>query len=59
MYLDPINRKINELFLYVQEGLDKLKLKEILSGKYEGVSIELNSGFIITGKDYRIIIGGK
>lgn len=59
MYLDPINRNIKDLFLYVQEGLDKLKLKEILSGKYEGVFIELNSEFIITGKDYRIIIGGK
>lgn len=59
MYLDPINRNIKDLFLYVQEGLDKLKLKEILSEKYEGVSIELNSEFIITGKDYRIIIGGK
>lgn len=58
MYLDPINRNIKDLFLYVQEGLDKLKLKEILSEKYEGVSIELNSEFIITGKDYRIIIGG-
>ncbi|MEK5236179.1 hypothetical protein NST99_10860 [Paenibacillus sp. FSL L8-0470] len=30
-----------------------------VSGKYEGVSIELNSEFIITGKDYRIIISGK
>lgn len=56
MYLDPMNRNIKDLFLYVQEGLDMLILKEILNEKYEGLSIDLNGKFIITDRDYRIII---
>ncbi|MEC0182960.1 hypothetical protein P4H61_15860 [Paenibacillus peoriae] len=56
MYLDPMNRNIKDLILYVQEGLDMLTLKEMLNEKYEGLSIDLNGKFIITDRDYRIII---
>lgn len=56
MYLDPKNRNIKDLFLYVREGLDMLTLKEMLNEKYEGLSIDLNSKFIISDRDYRITI---
>ncbi|WP_341281332.1 hypothetical protein [Paenibacillus sp. FSL H8-0537] len=56
MHLDPMNRNINELYLYVREGSDILTLNEMLVEKYEGLSIDFNDKFIITDRDYRIII---
>lgn len=56
MYLDPLNRNINDLFLYVREGSDMLTLKETLIEKYEGLSIDFNDKFIITDRDYSINI---
>ncbi|MFB5673794.1 hypothetical protein ACE3NQ_20165 [Paenibacillus terreus] len=56
MYLDPVSRKIIDLFLYVREGLDMLALQELLNEKYEGLSTELNDKLIISDGDYRIII---
>ncbi|WP_042201158.1 hypothetical protein [Paenibacillus camerounensis] len=56
MHLDPMNRNINDLFLYLREGLNISNLSEMLIKKYEGLSIEYNDKFIITDKDYRIII---
>ncbi|GGG12244.1 hypothetical protein GCM10010912_65830 [Paenibacillus albidus] len=56
MYLDPMNRNINDLILYVREGLDMLTIKDTINEKYEGLSIGFNDKFIITDREYRIII---
>ncbi|MFF2484348.1 hypothetical protein [Paenibacillus sp. NPDC058071] len=56
MHLDPMNRNINELYLYVRKGSDILTLNEMLIEKYKGLSIVFNDKLIITDRDYRIII---
>ncbi|MBT2289527.1 hypothetical protein J7E73_10355 [Paenibacillus albidus] len=56
MYLDPMNRNINDLILYVREGLDMLSIKNTINEKHEDLSIGFNDKFIITDREYRIII---